>query len=270
MNNAAIIDYNNNFNLFNEFLFFTGKINDKKIVNYINIENNNIMIINFPATAKSLLNKKKLNVLLYKFGNYLKNKNIEKIIFSDEAAKIINLTEYLSERFYIFNGKNVINEKFEYIINKCFNFKKSDKIILYSNSLNLLNNYFDSLLNKFREISIITSYKNMFVSFTDEIFNDYGININIYNYDEYIVKENDFIINIDTENEDLYYDMDLRKIKLIFLNNIFYNKVKLYFREFNEKVLEFIIYNLYGIIEKSIINEFFNDYNIRIVKIYKK
>ena len=270
MNNTAIIDYDNNFSFLDEFLFSIGKISEKKLISSINIEDKIIRVIKFPASAKTLLNKNKLNSLLVKFDNFLKSRNIESIIISDEASKIFIIKEYLSKKFYIFNGKSVINANFDYILSKCLKLKKSDEVLIYSNNLDSFYGYLDCILNKFREISIITSYKNMFVSFTDEIFNNYGININIYNNNEYIVKENNFVINIDTDDEKNDFDLNFKKVKLFFIKNNLFDKVSYYFKEFDEKIVEFMIYSIYGTTEKSIITEFCDKYNTRIVKIYKK
>ena len=65
------------------------------------------------------MNKKSFFNISNKFTEFLKNKKIDKIIFSDEALKIVNLKEMLEKNFKIFDGKSIINFNFQYIINKC-------------------------------------------------------------------------------------------------------------------------------------------------------
>lgn len=269
MFNSAIIEYDCNFTSFSEFLFKIGKLNEKNFCEEIIIENNIISIIKFPASAKSLLNKKSLYLIINKFISFLKNKKIEKIIFSDEILKITDIKEKLENHFQIFNGENIIKFKFQYIINKCIKNKENKEIVIFSNNFDKFYEYFNLIFKNFRVNSLVTDYKNLFISFIDEIFNEYGFFINIYNKDDFIEKENYFIINIDTFYEN-FFDLDIRNIKILFYKNFMFDILSKYFINFDNKVIEFIIYNIYGNTENSNITDFFDKYNIRIVKIYKK
>ena len=269
MFNSAIIDYDCNFSYFNEFLFKLGKLNEKKFCDDIIIENKIIKIIKFPACGNSLLNKNSFSFIADKFIKFLKNKKIEKIIFSDEALKIINIKEKLKYDFQIFDGESIIKIKFKYIINKCIRDNENTEIVLFSNNFEKFYIYFKLIFENYRINHLVTDYKNLFVSFIDEIFNEYGFLINIYNKEEFIKEKNNFIINIDTASDN-NFDLDISNIKIIFYKNFIFDKLINYFKNFDNKLLEFIIYNLYGDTKKSNITDFFNKYNIRIVKIYKK
>ena len=72
------------------------------------------------------------------------------------------------------------------------------------------------------------------------------------------------------DSDDFIFDMDLKKLKIIFYRNPIFDKISNYFKIFDNTVLEFLIYNINGDIEKSKITDFFKKYDIKIVRIYKK
>ena len=270
MYNAAIIDYDYNVSSFEEFLFKIGKLNEKKIYKEIEIEQKIIKIIKFPASAKSLMNKKSFFNISNKFTEFLKNKKIDKIIFSDEALKIVNLKEMLEKNFKIFDGKSIINFNFQYIINKCIKSTENYEIVIFSNNFDIFYSYFNLIFKNYRINALVTDYKNLFISFIDEIFNEYGVLINIYNKDEFTEKKDYFIINTDMDLDSDFFNLDIRKLKIIFYKNFIFDKISDYFKNFDNSVLEFLIYSICGNTEKSKITDFFDKYGIKIVKIYKK
>lgn len=271
MNNAAIIYYDEDFTVFNEFLFKIGRLNDKYITEEIIIEKKNIKIYKIPITLKNITNKKKLHLIMKKFVLFLKERNINKIIISDKVNKMINIKEYLKENFFIFNGKNIIKYKFSYIIKRCLkNYENIKEIVFFSNNFNIFYDYFNIVFKNYRIQTLVTDYKNMFLSFVDEIYNEYGLMISIKNKNEFILKNNQFIINTDMELKKDYFDLDMNSLSLIFSQNGIFKEFYKYIKVSDEKSTEFLIYCMSEGLEKSNITDFFTRYNIRIVKINKK
>lgn len=270
MERAAIIDYDYKFSYLDEILFKLGKLNKNKIYKEIIFEEKIIRIIKFPCSPKSLMNKKNFLSIADKFINFLKSNKINKIIFSEEAKKFKNIIEILKYNFETFKGKSIINFKFKYIIRKSFNKDEKSDLVFFSNNIEEFKSYFNLTFKDYRVSALVTEYKNLFISFVDEIFNEYGFLINIYNIDEFKYKKNHFVINIDFSEKHCNYDLDIKKFKIIFFNNRLFELLSEYFKIFDEKVLEFMIYSVYGKIKKSIIKEFLKNYDIKIVKIYKK
>ncbi|MBE7027433.1 MAG: hypothetical protein E7407_00180 [Ruminococcaceae bacterium] len=270
MDIAAIIDYDYKFSSFQEFLFKIGKLNEKYFCKEILIDGKIIRIFKFPASARTLMNKRNFLKIIKKFTLFLKNKGITNLIFSDECLKIVNIKENLKKDFKIFNGKSIINFEFQYIIKKCIKSRENSEIVIFSNDFNDFNEIFNLIFKNFRVSALVTEYKNLFISFIDEIFNEYGILVNIYDKEEFLENKDFFYININMDSDDFIFDMDLKKLKIIFYRNPIFDKISNYFKIFDNTVLEFLIYNINGDIEKSKITDFFKKYDIKIVRIYKK
>jgi len=271
MKDAAIIDYDKEFNYFHEFLFKIGKLNEKFIEKEIIIEEKELKIIKFPVTLKTLSNKKRLNYFLEKFILFLKRKKINIIILSDEFKKFLGNNTLLNNSFTIFDGNNVIKFNFSYIIKKCIScLNNNPEIIIFSNNLNKFQDYFELIFNDYRINSVVTDYKNSFLKFSDNIFKEYGFLINIYDVNEFLYRKDLFVINIDSDKVKSYFDLDLNTLNLAFIKKDIFIDFFKYVKVFDEKTLEFLIYIIYESVDKRYIEQFFSIYNIRIVKINKK
>lgn len=272
MNNAAIIDYNKDFSFFHELLFKVGNLKSRYIEEEILIEEVKIKVFKVPVSLRTLKNEKKRNIIFNKFISFLKENNITKIIISDEAKKLSGLDIFFRNNFFIFDGKSIIKFKFSYIIKRYIKTKNiySPEIVIFSNNFDNFYEYFKLIFKNYNVSTLVTDYKNLFLSFSDEMFSEYGFLINIINEENFTYNNDLFVINIDIDSEKSYFDIDLNKLSLIFMKNENFKNVYKFFKITDEKVLEFIIYVIYGGLEKSKITEFFNKYNIRIVKINKK
>lgn len=272
MIDSVIIDFNKEFLYKDEILFRLNKLNENKIIKCI--ENNSIkfFVFTIPISLKSIFDEKKLNKTIKKFVRFLKNKDIENIILSYSAKKISNIENILQEYFYIFNGKKVINFCFSNIIKKYINKEKRDniEIIFLANNIDSFYYYFKKLFHSYRISGVITENINDFKEIANIFYEEYGFLLNIFEKDSFVDNENYFIINIDTSFFINKSDIDLNKInvifnrceKLLFLYN--------YFESINENVLEYAIYVSFRSLDKSNITEFFNKFDIRVVKINKK
>lgn len=271
MGKCAIIHYDPAFSFFEEFLFIIGKLKKEKYIKEIDVEGKKFKIYNVPISKKHAKKGLIFSYIINIFLKKVKLHDIKYVMLSDSAEKIEYLKNKTSELFYFFNGKSVINKNFENILKKYIQKYKSNenKLIFFAEDFDLFYTLIKNIFKDYQIRTVVTDNTEIFKKFSENIYEEYGIFINIVSKEKYINRKSAVIINADSE-KNFCYDIDLKHISLIFSKCNDLNFIYKYFKYIDETVLEYMIYSSFSSFDEKYIKRFLDDFKIRIVNFIKK
>ncbi len=252
---AAIIDYKEGISKLDQTLFLKKTLKNCKT----EIKENEITIKKYYIPIHI---EKPSEKALQKFCDFLKRENVFYIYLTHRAKQIECVKEILSKNFSFFTGQQVINYKTCDIIRKYAgkNEKKlsESSILLETNDPQKAEDVINQICRRVKKISIKTNQEERFSPLCEFFLKEYGL----------------FISFNDTENYDIYVELDAKPAPSFYLNISAdeKNANRIMFKLQNKKehdqfYIEFLIYCQYGALNKKTIKEFFNRHSVRISKI---
>ncbi len=225
--------------------------------------------IKIPVYCLPIAEKKPSQKAVHHFVKYLKENNIQSIIFSEQAKKFEYLLKEYEKEFYIFNGNYVINYKIYDILRKYAREKEMEigksTAVLITNSPERAQEVILKIYKFVRKIKIETTCKEKFLKLQEYFLEEYGLFIIFDSKNEKEKNE----ISILLDNKEIKADLCLagkNEINLIFACKKEFKEIKKYL-QFNQKTLEFIINAHFGGLSEETIKRFFKEAVPKISKI---
>lgn len=174
-----------------------------RFFNIIKLENNHIIL---PITQTSI-DEKKAYTLAIKTKNVLRKTNSKKLVISKIIKKQKHYMNYLSSESYeIVDGRwlfqILIFDVLEYLI-KTLDIPKEDiRIGVLVNDISDLAIYaIKQFVIQYKHVKIVTNHINSFKNMEDQIFEEYGIFMDIGNNKRKILTKTNIILNFDFPTE---------------------------------------------------------------------
>lgn len=259
--NTAIIHFEPVFSKRDQGIFFKKTL--KKIKREIQIENHSVLLYLLPV---SFVNPSEKAVM--KFIAYLKEEKIEKLLLSDSVKKRPE-AEILKKHFQIYEGNTIINYKIHDILKKCSQKKdfalEDSTLVLYSNQPEWAKEFLLKVYPLVKEIHIQTKVPEQFSQIILYFLQDYGIYIAMNEKND----EKEIVVVSDEDFQGVVGDLYLNceeQTKVLFQKKFMledFEKIV----EPNQKMIEFLVENIYDNLKNENIQQFFTKYPVRITKI---